>query len=155
MQRPTGVTILASLYFLSGGLSLVMSCFAVVVGNWLAVKSEQPGYLPAVLAPASAYRGQLAFWLGLIGMGASLSKLIAAVGLWTLQPWGWRLALIGGVLKLATHAVAANRRAITRAGVVSALVNGAILVYLSTPHVQRALWHTSDDDLPDDEAVAA
>jgi hypothetical protein len=38
-----------------------------------------------------------------------------------------------------THVVAANRRAITPAGVAGALVNGASLVYLSIPHVQRAL----------------
>ena len=155
MQRPSGITVLAILYFVSGGLSLVMSCFAMVVGNWLAVKAEQPGYFPALMAPASAFRGQLAFWLGLIGTVAALFKLVAAVGLWTLQPWGWRLALFSGVLKLVTHVVAVNRRALTPAGVVSALVNGAILVYLSMPHVQRALWGDPDDTRPDDEAVAA
>ena len=155
MQRPSGITVLAILYFVSGGLSLVMSCFAMVVGNWLAVKAEQPGYFPALMAPASAFRGQLAFWLGLIGTAAALFKLVAAVGLWTLQPWGWRLALFSGVLKLVTHVVAVNRRAITPAGVVGALVNGAILVYLSMPHVQRALWGDPDDARPDDEDVAA
>ena len=155
MQRPSGITVLAILYFVSGGLSLAMSCFAMMVGSWLAVKADQPGYFPALMVPASAFRGHLAFWLGLLGTVAALFKLVAAVGLWTLQPWGWRLALIGGALKLVTHVVAANRRAITRAGVVSALVNGAILVYLSMPHVQRALWGDPDDARPDDEAVAA
>ena len=145
MQRPSGITVLAILYFVSGGLSLVMSCFAMVVGNWLAVKAEQPGYFPALMAPASAFRGQLAFWLGLVGTAASLFKLVAAVGLWTLQPWGWRLAVIGAALKLVTHVVAANRRAITPAGTVSALVNGAILIYLSRPYVQRALWGPRDE----------
>ena len=155
MQRPSGITVLAILYFVSGGLSLAMSCLAMAVGNWLTVKAELPGYFPALLAPASAFRGQLAFWLGLIGTTAALFKLIAAVGLWTLQPWGWRLALFSGTLKLVTHVVAANRRAITPAGTVSALVNGAILIYLSRPYVQRALWVDPDDAQPDDEAVAA
>jgi hypothetical protein len=146
MQRPTGITVLASLYFVSGSLSLAMSCFTMAVGNWLAVKAERPGYFPPVLAPASAIRGELAFWLGIIGTGAALFKLVAAAGLWTLQPWGWQLALLSGTLKLATHVVAANRRQITPAGVVGALVNGAVLVYLSMPHVQQALWGTQDDD---------
>jgi len=126
MQRPSGITVLAILYFVSGGFSLMMSCLAMVVGNWLAVTAERPGPFPAMLAPVSAFRGQLAFWLGLIGTVAALFKLVAAVGLWTLQPWGWRLALVGGTLKLVTHAVAAHRRAITPAGVVGALVNAAI-----------------------------
>jgi hypothetical protein len=88
MQRPSGITVLATLYFVRGGLSLAMSCVAMVVGNWLA---ERPGYFPAMLAPASAFRGQLTFWLRLVGTAAALFKLVAAVGLWTLQPWGWRL----------------------------------------------------------------
>ena len=154
MQRPSGITVLALLYFVSGGLSLATSCVAMVVGNWLAVNAQRPGYFPAMLAPASAFRGQFGFWLGLIGTAAALFKLVAAVGLWTLQPWGWRLALLSGSLKLVTHVVAAHRRAITPAGVVGALVNGAVLVYLSMPHVQRALWDDRDDARPDDEAVA-
>jgi hypothetical protein len=72
-------------------------------------------------------------------------KVVAAGGLWTLQPWGWRLALIGGTLKLVTHLVAVMRGPITPAGVVGALVNGAVLVYLSTPHVRRALSGVPDD----------
>ena len=145
MQRPTGITALASLYLVSGGLSLLTSCFAMLVGSWLTAKAERRGYYPPVLASASAYRGELAFWLGLIGTCASVFKLVAAVGLWMLQPWGWRLAVIGTVLKLATHLVAAIRGAITPAGVAGAVINGAVLVYLSTPHVQRALWGTRDD----------
>jgi hypothetical protein len=65
------------------------------------------------------------------------------------------LYFVSGTLKLVTHVVAANRRAITPAGVVGALVNGATLVYLSMPHVQRALWDDRDDARPDDEAVTA
>jgi hypothetical protein len=42
------------------------------------------------------------------------------------------------------------RGAITPAGVVGALLNGAVLVYLSTPHVRRAL-----SDVPDDAPIDA
>jgi hypothetical protein len=145
MQRPTGITVLAILYFVSGGLSLALSCFSMVVGSWMTATAARPGYVPSLLAPATAFRGEHAFWLGLIGTGAALLKVVAAAGLWTLQPWGWRLALVGGTLKLVTHLVAVMRGAITPAGVVGALVNGAVLVYLSTPHVRRAL-----SDVPDD-----
>jgi hypothetical protein len=33
MQRPSGITVLATLYLVSGGLNLAMSCLAMVVGN--------------------------------------------------------------------------------------------------------------------------
>jgi hypothetical protein len=150
MQRPTGIRVLAIVYFISGGLSLVTSCFAAVAGNWLIATAARPGYIPWPLAQAAAFRGQHAFWLGLVGTGASLFKLVAATGLWTLQPWAWRLALIGGALKLVTHLVAVTRGAITPIGVVGALVNGAVLVYLSTPRMRRALSGVPDSAVPDD-----
>jgi uncharacterized membrane protein (DUF2068 family) len=152
MQRPTGITVLAILYFVSGGLTLATSCIAVMVGSWLTATAARPGYVLSLLATGAAVRGEHAFWLGLIGTVASLVKLVAAAGLWALQPWAWGLALIGGALKLATHVVAVTRGAITPAGVVGALVNGAVLVYLFTPHVRRALSGVPDLDVPDDPA---
>ena len=99
-------------------------------GVWLTAQTARSGSVLTVLAPAAAFRGESAFWLGLLGTGAALFKLVAAAGLWTLQPWGWRLALVGGTLKLMTHLVAVRRNAITPAGIVGALVNVAVLVYL-------------------------
>ena len=139
MRRPTGITILTILYVVSGGLSLTTSCFAMAGGAWLTARTASPGSGLLVLAPAAAFHGERTFWLGLLGTGAALFKLVAVAGLWTLQPWGWWLALVGGTLKLMTHLVAALRHANTPAGIVGALVNGAVLVYLFTPHVRRAL----------------
>ena len=139
MRRPTGITILTILYLVSGGLSLTTSCFSMAGGAWLTAQTARSGSVLTVLAPAAAFRGESAFWLGLLGTGAALFKLVAAAGLWTLQPWGWRLALVGGTLKLMTHLVAVRRNAITPAGIVGALVNIAVLVYLFTPHVRQAL----------------
>ena len=139
MRRPTGITILTILYVVSGGLSLTTSCLAMVGGAWLTAQTVRPGSGLTVLAPGAAFRGESAFWLGLVGTGAALFKLVAVAGLWTLQPWGWWLALVGGTLKLMTHLMALRRNAITPAGIVGALVNGAVLIYLFTPHVRRAL----------------
>jgi hypothetical protein len=147
-QRPTGITVLAILDFVSGGLNLATSCVSILVGSWLT--STRPGYVLSLLAPAAAFQGEQAIWLGLIGAGASLVKLAAAVGLWTLQPWAWRLALIGGALKVVTHVLAMTRGAITPFGVMGTLGNSAGLVYLFTPHVRRALSGVPDLDVPDD-----
>jgi hypothetical protein len=150
MQRPPGIAVVAILYSISGGLSLATSCFSMVAGSWLLAFVARPGSNLWLLAPSAAFRGEHAFWLGLIGTVASLLKLVAAGGLWTLQPWAWRLALLGGALKLATHAAAATRGAMTPAGAVGAVANGAVLAYLFTPHVRRALSRVPDSDVPDD-----
>ena len=150
MQRPTGITVLAILDFVNGGLNLANSCFSMMVGSWLTATATRPGFLSLLLPQASAFRGEQAFWLGLFGTVASLFKLVAAVGLWTLQPWAWRLALIAGAVKLVTHLLAVTRGAITPSGVLGALGNGVALVYLCTPHVRRALSVVPDSGMPDD-----
>ena len=150
MQRPPGIAVVAALYSVSGGLSLATSCFSMVAGSWLIAFAVRPGSRLWLLAPGAAFRGEHAFWLGLIGTVASLLKLVAATGLWALQPWAWRLALIGGALKLATHLAAVSRGAMTPAGVVGAVANGAVLAYLFTPPVRRALSGVPDSDVPDD-----
>jgi uncharacterized membrane protein (DUF2068 family) len=139
MQRPTGITILALLLFLSGGGGLVTSCLAMAVGSRLTATADRTGTLASVLAPEFALRGSHVFWVGLLGTGAALFRLAAAAGLWTLQPWGRQLALLGAALNLASHLVVAIRGAIPPARVAGALADIVVLVYLSRPHARQAL----------------
>ena len=146
MQRPTGITILSLVHFLTGGISLVMSCFALAVSDRLRAEDEDSDDVSAVLELDLAFRGnpvfwigRIVFWIGVIGAGVSLFKRIAAAGLWTLKPSGRRLALVSGMFNLVTHVVGVTRGAITPSGVVGLLVNGAVLLCLSRPAVQRAL----------------
>jgi len=145
MQRPTGIVVLTILYVVSGGLNLTTSCLAMVFGALLATRGQRLSAGPSLLVPAAAYRGDYALWLGLLGTAAALFKLAAAAGLWMLQPWGWQLALAGTTLKLITHLLAAFRRALTPAGLVGALLNLGVLIYLLTPHVRRALSGAPED----------
>jgi len=139
MQRPTGITILAIVYLLGGCCDLVMSCFAMAVGDRLLEDTETSVDVTPALAPYLPLRGSLVFWIALCGTGASLFKLCAGAGLWSLQPWGWRLALLRATLKLVSHLMAAVQGAITPSGILGVLVNGAVLVYLSRPRVRLAL----------------
>jgi len=141
MQRPTGITILAIVYFVGGVISIVFSCLALAVSDRLTAEAEEEEFDEASsgLTLDLAFRGNPVFWIGLIGAGASLFKLIAAVGLWTLKPWGRKLALVSGMLHLFTNVFAVIRGAITPSGVMGLLVNGAVLLYLSRPDVRRAL----------------
>jgi uncharacterized membrane protein (DUF2068 family) len=140
MQRPTGVTILAIVDFLGGAISLVMSGLTMAASWWLITETEESSdNVSSVVTMDLAFRGNLMFWVGLLRMGASLSKLVAAVGLWWRKPWGWQLALISGLLKLGTHLVAALRGAISPSAVLHLLVDSAVVVYLCTPRVRRQL----------------
>src|SRR6187551_1936658 len=107
MQRPTGITILAIVYFVGGGISIVFSCLALAVSDRLTAEAEAEeeefDEASSGLTLDLAFRGNPVFWIGLIGAGASLFKLIAAVGLWTLKPWGRKLALVTGMLHLLTN----------------------------------------------------
>jgi len=141
MQRPTGITVLAIVDFLSGALSLAISCFALAVSNRQRPGAEEEDFeeTSSVLTLDLAFRRSSVFWIGLIGTGISLFKLSAAVGLWTLKPWGRQLALVSGTINFLTHALVVIRGAITPSGLMGLLVNGAVLLYLTRPDVRRAL----------------
>jgi uncharacterized membrane protein (DUF2068 family) len=66
-------------------------------------------------------------------------RLVAGTGLWMLQPWGWQLAQARATVQLGTHLVAMIRGALTPSVVAGAVVNGAVLYYLSRPEVRRTL----------------
>ena len=67
MQRPTGVTLLASLAFLSGGLHFLGAFLAFTSGSWLSAEAKS-GYFIAPVAPFVDAFGNYGFWIGLIGM---------------------------------------------------------------------------------------
>jgi hypothetical protein len=138
MQRPTGISALAILYGVSGGISFLMSCCAMAVASRLALKAERAGSDSLVLAPDFALWGNVVFWAGLAGSGVSVLRILAAIGLWTLNPLGWRLALVRNSLKLATCPVVMIRDGFTASRVAGVLLDGAILFYLSRPHVRHA-----------------
>lgn len=140
MQRPAGVTILAIVNFLGGATSLVMSGLTMAASWWLITETEEAssGNVSSAVARDVAFRSNLVFWMSLLRMGASLSKLVAAIGLWWRTPWGWQLALVSGVLKLGTHLLAL-RSAISPSAVVGLLVDSVVVVYLCTPRVRQEL----------------
>jgi uncharacterized membrane protein (DUF2068 family) len=139
MQRPAGITVLAIVDFLGGFTSFVISCFAMVTSWWLIAEAEDSDAVSPAVATNLAFRGNLVFWIGLLGMGASLFNVVAAAGLWTRQPWGRQLVLISSTVKLASHLVAAMRRKLSPAGVVGLFVDSAVIFYLTRPYVRQAL----------------
>ena len=90
MKRPTGVTILAVLAFISGGLRFLAAFLAFGAGSWISAEARSGYFLPGITPYADAF-GTLGFWIGLVGMVVSGLIIAAACGLWILARWGYRL----------------------------------------------------------------
>ena len=135
MNRPTGVTVIAVLWFIGAcGLALLACLF--LVGGGMAARFMPPdAHIPAGVAAAAG------------GIVASVVLIFAAlyvaigVGLLQLKEWARIIALVfsalgvlGGVLSLFRFSVF---------GILRLAICGAIIWYLMQPHVVAAFKGTS------------
>ncbi len=137
MQRPTGITLLAIVAFITGGLHFIGAFLAFASGSWLSAEAKSGYFLPAA-APAVNAIGNVGFWIGLIGMIAALVTLAAAAGLWVLSKFGYWLTIVALVVNLLLDVVdwiAGYASAATLLGAVVAIV---LLVYMSRPAIRQA-----------------
>jgi len=109
-------------YFVGGVISIVFSCLALAVSDRLTAEAEEEEFDEASsgLTLDLAFRGNPVFWIGLIGAGASLFKLIAAVGLWSRRPFPGAIFLgAAGAYALARVVLQPAREAQDRLGPVN------------------------------------
>jgi hypothetical protein len=137
MQRPTGITLLASLAFLSGGLHFLGAFLAFMGGSWLSAEAKSGYYLPQVAPFVDAF-GNYGFWIGLIGMIAASVTLAAAAGLWVLSKFGYWLTIIGLILNLVLDVVESLGGYATIFNLLGALLAIVALVYLTRPRIRQA-----------------
>jgi hypothetical protein len=131
-MRPAGITIVALLNWLRAFL------FALV-GMALIVAGHLSGRLVIALGSGPLAERLLSGVGKVFGLGALLIAALwvaAGIGLWALQGWGRSLTmvltglwLVFGLLGLLHHPFPTH--------ILRVVVDGAILVYLSTPEVRR------------------
>lgn len=149
MQRPTGVTILAVLNFLSAALLVLVGIGLLLGGSMLG----------AALGQASGESGAAAGGLG-VGMlvgafGAVFCLIFAAIsalmgwGMWTLKNWARIVtivfAAIGALMQgisILTSLVHFNLVPIVF-GLIVGGIDALIVWYLLQPHVKAAFEHTA------------
>jgi len=138
MQRPTGVTILALLAFVSGALHFLAAFLAFGAGSFISAGAISGYFIPAAAPFANAF-GNLGFSIGLVGMIAATITLIAAGGLWVLsRTWGLLLSTVILAVDLVLDVaalLAGNASALTILGALFAVV---ALIYLWRPQVRHA-----------------
>ena len=147
MQRPTGVTILALLAFVSGGLHFLGAFLAFSAGSVMSAQAKS-GYFVPIATPFVNAFGNLGFSIGLIGMLLALITLIAAGGLWVLsRTWGFWLGTIILALSLIDDLVGLLGGGATWFTLLGALFAIVALIYLWQPRI-RAVFAGYPIDAP-------
>jgi hypothetical protein len=110
-ERPLGVTVLAILAAVGGVLGVLGGLQLAGLG------------------------GSFGVW-GLVLLVVSVGDLAVAWGCWMLRPWAWTLGVVVVVVQFGLallNLVGAN----AVSGIISLVLNGAVLYYLDTPDVRR------------------
>ena len=141
MERPTGVTILAVLYFIGAAILAICGLLFIVGGSMLSGLAQSGGPGSALFAAGGAVVG--AFFLVL-----ALLELAIGIGFIKLQNWARVVAIVFtgiavlfgalGMFSMLAHVMvfALTIRLITLA------IQIWILVYLFKPHVKQAFGAT-------------
>jgi uncharacterized membrane protein (DUF2068 family) len=141
MQRPAGVTILAVLAFLIGGL-LLLGGVGALLGGALLTHLASSGGLRMLAGVGSAI-------IGVIFLGFAVIYIVDAVGLLNVANWARILTIVLVVLSLIQSAFRLLRLLahLHPIGVFFTLIVAAIdvwiLVYLFKPDVKQAFGATS------------
>ncbi|MCB0174674.1 MAG: hypothetical protein KDJ97_29460 [Anaerolineae bacterium] len=133
-RRPTGVSIIAALYFFLGILSLLWSLLVFGAGSFSSLFGTILG------AEQMAAFGNTTAWSGFLGFFSAAVQIAIAFGLLGMKKWAWFLALIGvgltvleGIVGIFTGGLYAFM-----CGSLTIAIPIAMLVYLLLPVTRRA-----------------
>jgi hypothetical protein len=121
-QRPTGVAVLAVAAAVLGALALIGAA-----AWWNA--SEELVWLPSIHAER-----QIAFILVVVG----LCEVVFAYGAWRLRPWAWTFGVVLEAVALVLAVVQLGRQQLFDRHILTIVLAGFILWYLTTPRVRAA-----------------
>lgn len=123
-QRPTGITVLALLNFIGGGLAILLGIVFIALGPYM---SELTHGLPALLS-------LLVGVLGIVFLVAGLIGLVVGWGLWTGKEWSWWLTVVLEALGLVSGLAGIVMGDPT--SLIGLLIAALILWYMFKPHVK-------------------
>jgi hypothetical protein len=134
MSRPTGITIIAIVYFILGFLSLLWSGFVFGIGGLGALFG---GLFGAENVATASTAGA---WAGFVGILAAIVQFAVAIGLLSMKKWAWALALIGVALTIVQGIVGilGGGAFAFMCGALGLIIPVLILIYLLTSKVRQA-----------------
>ena len=133
-ERPAGITLIVTLYFILGGLSLLWSG---LVFGWGGLNSVFGSLFGA--DQARAY-GETIAWSGFLGLVSAVVQIVVAFGLLGMKKWAWILAMIGVALTILQGVVGmfGGGAFAIMCGSIGLILPVVILVYLLRPNIRRA-----------------
>ncbi|MDQ1280108.1 MAG: hypothetical protein QG670_1370 [Thermoproteota archaeon] len=135
-QRPTGITIIAALNVLGGliflGLGTLVLLAAVILGTGFRAAD-----FPIFAGISGAVLGIIGGVLVIIG----LINFVIAYGYWIGSGWAWTVGMVFAVLEILLGLLALPQ------GVVSIILNGLIVYYLTRQHVKAFFLKNSSSYL--------
>ncbi len=135
-QRPTGVSILATLQLINSVIGLFMGFVIILFTNpvvqWVVKNGKtqiQEQQLPVIT--------RIAIVLGIFVLAMSLFRLLLAYGLFTLKGWAWIITLFfNGLSAIGNFYLIFSQK--SGFSVFSLLIDVVIIYYLLRPNVKRA-----------------
>jgi hypothetical protein len=142
-HRPTGVSVLAVLYFL-GGLGLVGSALSIL------------------FLPLPSFLGSISAWVGLVALAFAILEMAIAWGLWELRDWARTTTIVLAVLDALGCLIGAalafggveipflgrlNFPGIGLGYLVLAAIQGLIIYYLTLPEIAAAFGRGREPSL--------
>lgn len=126
-ERPTGVTILAILEIIVGIVSLISGLAITIL---FATVGGMMGRIPEA-APLAALFGAFGAVIGGLLILVSIVCFIIAYGFWKGKGWAWVLGLIFAIIGIISGLISLP------GGIISIIINGLIIYYLTRPHVKE------------------
>ena len=100
-QRPTSITVIAILYFISGSLGFLYTMYLMVSGEAAILSNPLLADNP-IAASIASIAGTMIIVTSLIGAVLNLFNIVIGWGLWTLKNWARIIAIIQSILVMIT-----------------------------------------------------
>jgi len=117
--RPTGVTIVAILEWITGALAILGSLGMILLSSAL-----------------GAFGGMMIV-MGIVTLAIGLATIVVGWGLWTLKKWAWNVAVILGALGIlmGLGGVILSPQSLG-SQLLGLIINAVILYYLTRPNIK-------------------
>ena len=133
-NRPTGITLLAIVFFILGGLSLMWSLLVFGFGG--------VSWLTGTIFDATGMQsfGSTSTWQGFLGLLSAAVQIVVGIGLLGLKPWAWILAFVGVAITVVQGIIGIFGGGFFAicCGILGLLIPAGILFYLLRPDVRKA-----------------
>ena len=132
MKNPPILISVIGFFAAVAGVAWIFAGLQIIGFDWFGVLGDLPAFEPSGI------------W-GWLAIGAGILWFVAAIGLWSLRPWAWMLAMVVAGVALFEAFLAFLQFPGTGLGFGMALMPLIIILYLNGRDVKAAFGLTSSD----------